>query len=135
MRVSFPFEEQETGIFGKIRRPVADVNFWSKSLNDWVPVRMIVDSGADYTLLPLWLCTKLGIDVKRDCRKFRTAGVGGEQLVYVLDKRWKISLGKWENEVVLGFLNNDSVPPLLGRLQCLEKIQVCFKEFKTTFEF
>ena len=76
-----------------IKRPVADVNFWSIDLKAWVPVKMIVDTGADYTLLPLWLYSKLGVNIKKDCKKFYTAGVGGQQFVYVLKKLWKIKLG------------------------------------------
>lgn len=112
---------------------MADVKFWSKELENWVPIKMIVDTGADYTLLPLWLYTKLGINIKKESRKFYAAGVGGNQLVYVLDKRWQIKLGQWETEIVLGFLNDNFVPPLLGRLDCLEKIKVCFEKFKTSF--
>ena len=133
MRVSFPFEIQGTEIFGIIRRPVADVGFWSKELNNWVPVKMIVDTGADYTLLPLWLSSKLGVDLKQDCKKFKTSGVGGEQLVYLIQRRWKVKIGEWEENITLGFLNDNFVPPLLGRLHCLEKIKVSFENFTTTF--
>jgi len=124
---------QQTGILGTIRRPVADVGFWSETLNDWVPVKMIVDTGADYTLLPLWLYSKLGVDVKKDCNRFFTSGVGGKQLVFVLKELWKVKLGDWESNIRLGFLNDSFVPPLLGRLHCIERIKVCFENFKTVF--
>lgn len=133
MQIGFPFEIQETSNFGVIRRPVVDVNFWSKDLKAWVPVKMIVDTGADYTLLPLWLYSKLGVDIKKDCNHFYTSGVGGKRMVYVLKGLWKIKLGDWESNIRLGFLNDNFVPPLLGRLDCLEKIKVCFENFKTVF--
>jgi len=96
---------------------------------------MIVDTGADYTLLPLWLYSKLGVDIKKDCNRLYTSGVGGKQLVYVLKGLWKIKLGEWESNIRLGFLNDNFVPPLLGRLDCLEKIKVCFENFKTVFTY
>jgi len=102
-------------------------------LNNWVPIKMIVDTGADYTLLPLWLQSKLGMDLKRDCKRFKTSGVGGEQWVYLVSKRWKIKIGEWEENITLGFLNDNLVPPLLGRSHCLERIKVSFEDFMTTF--
>lgn len=134
MQIVFPFEKQQTTIFGVVRRPVADVSFWSDILTNWVPVKMIVDSGADYTLLPKWLAAKFGIDLSKDCRRFDTRGVGGKQAVYVVKNGWKAKIGNWENKITLGFLADDSIPPLLGRLHFLEKLKVTFENFETIFE-
>lgn len=134
MRLTFPFEEQSTKIFDPIRRPVADVLFWSTSLKAWLPVKMIVDTAADYTLLPRWLAPKLGIKLHSQCRKFTARGVGGTQTVYVVKKVWKTKLGSWENNITLGFLNDNNIPPLLGRLHFLEKLKVTLENFTTTFE-
>ena len=43
---------------------------------------MIVDTGADYTLLPRFLAPVLGIDLNKDCQKLKTSGVGGEERVF-----------------------------------------------------
>lgn len=134
MAVVFPFEEQKTSIFGVIKRPVADVNFWSITLKRWVPVRMVVDTGADYTLLPKWIVGKLGVDLSRDCRKYKTAGVGGEENVFLLKGEWRAKIGEWEESVVLGFIGDSNVPPLLGRLKFMEKFKVTFDNFRTLFE-
>lgn len=134
MRLTFPFEKQPTNIFGVIHRPIADVLFWSVPLKNWVPVKMVVDTGADYTLLPRWLAPKLGINLTRHCHAFTTHGVGGNQKVYVVTHGWKTKLGKWENDIILGFLSDDNIPPLLGRLHFLEKLKVTFENFTTTFQ-
>lgn len=134
MAVVFPFEEQKTSIFGVIKRPVADVDFWSVTLEKWIPVRMVVDTGADYTLLPKWIAGKLGVDLGRDCRKYRTAGVGGEEEVFLLRGEWKAKIGEWEESVVLGFIGDNNVPPLLGRLKFMEKFKVTFNNYRTLFE-
>lgn len=133
MQIEFPFEIQETGIFGIIRRPVANVEFWSETINQWVPVKMIVDTGADYTLLPLWLSNKLGVNVNKDCREFKTSGVGGAQTVFLLKERWKTRLGNWIGNTTIGFIDDDTIPPLLGRLNFLERLTVTFSKFKTRF--
>lgn len=56
-------------IFGEIARPVAKVFFWSKKWQSWEEIWMIVDSGADYTILPSYLSIQLGVDLKSDCQK------------------------------------------------------------------
>lgn len=134
MRLTFPFEAQPTKIFGLIRRPVTDALFWSTPFKDWLPVKMVVDTGADYTLLPQWLAPKLGINLSSHCRRFITYGVGGAQTVYVVKTGWKAKLGDWENKITLGFLSDNNIPPLLGRLHFLEKLKLTLKNFKTTFE-
>ena len=134
MRLTFPFEEQSTKIFGVIKRPVADVLFWSTTLKDWLPVKMVVDTGADYTLLPQWLAPKLGISLIRDCRQFSTRGVGGTQTVHLVKQGWKTKLSDWKSDITLGFLVDNNIPPLLGRLHFLEKLKVTLQNFQTTFE-
>lgn len=43
---------------------------------------MIIDTGADYTLLPKYFSVRLGVRLKQDCQVFKTAGIGGEEKVY-----------------------------------------------------
>ena len=72
MALSFSFKKERSAILGNIYRPVARVQFWSKTSKDWVAIRMIVDSGADYSLLPRYMADELGIDLETDCRQFAT---------------------------------------------------------------
>lgn len=135
MEITFPFEEQETKIFDKMKRPVAEVLFWSEKLQNWVPVKMVVDTGADYTLLPSWLAEKLGIKLGSDCKAFFTVGVGGSQRAYISKKNWRVKLKNWEGKITLGFITDHNIPPLLGRRNFLEKLEVIFKDYKTTFVY
>jgi len=133
MKLSFPYEKEESKIFGKIRRPVAQIEVWSQLINDWVSVPMIVDTGADYTLFPRYTAFDFGIDLKKDCEKYSTFGVGGEEVVYIYKKNLPIRLSGWKGKIPVGFLGADNVPPLLGRLRCLDKFDVLFSKFKTHF--
>lgn len=56
----FPFEKVPSRIFGYIYRPIAVVSFWSERLKEWTEVIAIVDSGADYTLLPKFYAEDCG---------------------------------------------------------------------------
>lgn len=130
MALTFSFEKSRSPIFGEIRRPVAQVYFYSKSKNRWYETWMIVDTGADYTLLPKYFAVRLGIDLKKDCITFRTSGIGGEEKVYLL-KKIKIKLGSWERVIPVGFLDKDNIPPLLGRHLFLETFEALFSSKHT----
>lgn len=125
MVVKFAFERMESPILGTIWRPVAEVLFERKLAKKWRAVWMIVDSGADYTLLPRFMAQKLDVDVEKDCRVFHTAGIGGTEKVYLLPTM-KIQLGQFERMVPVGFLDRNEVPPLMGRHLFMETLETYF---------
>lgn len=131
MKVTFPYEEKRSDIFPKIKRPLAKVYFWSKLINNWLGYKMVVDTGADYTVLPKYGSVDLGIDLKKDCLVKKTFGVGGLQRVYFFKKRAKLKIGEAELLIPLGFLDSNDIPPLLGREECLNLFKVLFADFKT----
>lgn len=92
---------------------------------------MLVDTGVDYTLLPKSYAGPLGVDLRRDCAVFRTLGVGGTRQVH-LRTRHRVRLGPWEARIPIGFLEEDEVPPLLGRQGFLERLRVVFDRRTTT---
>lgn len=131
MKTIFPYEEKKSDIFPKIKRPVAEIYFWSKLINNWLLYKMIVDTGADYTILPKDCSVDLGIDLKKDCFAKKTFGVGGKELVYFLKKKMRIKISKFCFEIPLGFLNSNKIPPLLGRESCLNIFRLVFVNFQT----
>jgi len=125
MVLKFPFKKEQSFILGTIYRPVARVVFWSKREKNWLAVRMIVDTGADYTLLPRFMADRLGVNLEKDCQVFHTYGVGGGERVYFLPKT-KVKLGDWERIIPVGFLERNEVPPLMGRHLFLETFETLF---------
>ena len=93
---------------------------------------MLVDTGADYTLLPQHYASHLGIHLDRDRHVFETMGIGGSERVYLV-RRWPMQLGPWEREIPLGFLTRNDIPPLLGRQACLETFRLTLFKYRTTF--
>jgi predicted aspartyl protease len=93
---------------------------------------MVVDTGADYTLLPYSASNDLEINLKKEAKKYKTFGIGGSETVYLI-KRFKIKINDSELLVPVGFLSRDDIPPLLGREQCLNKFKVLFANFITIF--
>lgn len=93
---------------------------------------MLVDSGADYSLLPGVYAAVLGVDLTRDCRRIRRTGIGGVETVHLLP-RLTMRLGPWVRWMPVGFLDRSDVPPLLGRARCLDRFDVRFARHTTTF--
>jgi len=94
---------------------------------------MIVDTGADYTILPMKAAFDLMIDPGKECRKYSTRGVGGTENVYLYNKKMLIRIGESKTRIPLGFLERNDIPPLLGRHQCLDLFDVHFAKFITSF--
>ena len=131
--VAFPFEKVPSEIFGRLYRPIARASFWSSRLKEWWEVVGIVDSGADYTLLPLFYADQLGVNLKKDCSLKTARGVGGEERVFLCPKLRVSFLGE-RLMIPVGFLNQNNFPPLLGRYQFLDKFKVTFYRHQTYFE-
>ncbi|OGK12157.1 hypothetical protein A3C98_04885 [Candidatus Roizmanbacteria bacterium RIFCSPHIGHO2_02_FULL_37_15] len=134
MKLSFPYESEKSQIFGTVRRPIANVSFWSKKRKRWFNYTMIVDTGADYTLLPYSASEDLTVDLEKDAKVFKSFGIGGSETVYLIQK-FKIKIGKIELLIPVGFLSRDDIPPLLGRQECLNKFNLLFSNFITSFDF
>lgn len=113
---------------------MASIYFQHTKEKLWRRVEMVVDTGADYTLLPNFLAPILGINLKSDCIVIVTYGVGGKSTVYLLKKKIKINIGDYTRQIPLGFLSHDNIPPLLGRQEFLETFKVIFENHITTFE-
>jgi hypothetical protein len=132
MKIKFPYEKEKSKIFGVIRRPIAQASFWSRKYDRYLDFTLIIDTGADYTILPHSKAVDLGINLSGECIHFRTSGIGGSESVFLLPEI-KMRLGSKEIVVPIGFLKRDDIPPLLGRYKCLDIFSVLFSEFTTTF--
>lgn len=128
--IKVPFTNIGKGLIGIIYRPYVPASLFSVKKKDWISVNMLVDSGADYTLLPRKYSIGLGIDLSKDCLVETTLGVGGSETIYIY-KKLKIKINQWQKQIPVGFLERDDIPPLLGRLQCLEALELTFKKHQT----
>ena len=130
--VTFAFERRPSPLFGAVHRPLAIIRLWSRKVDGWVDVAALVDTGADYTLLPHVYASYLGIQLDRETVLFSTMGVGGSERVCVM-RHWPMRLGPWQRNIPLGFLTRNDIPPLLGRQACLETFRLTLFRHRTTF--
>lgn len=132
--VTFKFQEYQYSLFRKIKRPVVDILIQSQIDLSWQKLTLIVDTGADYTLFPKFLSVALGINLDKDCKRISIKGVGGDSDVYMLKKNLSIKVGEYERQVPVGFLDNDNIPPLMGRREFFETFKVVFENWTVSFE-
>lgn len=126
MSAKFPFEYIGESFFGKIYRPIAKVSLQSVKTNVWAETWMVVDTGADFTILSRYLAKDLEVFLEKDCVKDETFGVGGEQTIYLCKQKIKAKIGGIERHVPLAFFDSNEVPALLGRLGFLETFDTEF---------
>lgn len=93
---------------------------------------MIINSGADYTLLPKRYAAVLGIQLE-ECEEEKTVGIGGEEVVYQY-RDLPIKIGTWEHKIPVGFLEREDTPALMGRLGCIEAIKLIFEGHKSILQ-
>jgi hypothetical protein len=130
----FPFVKVGRGPLGEISRPYAKVSLLAEKRKKWLPANFVVDSGADYTLLPRIYASALGISLGTDCIAETSLGVGGSETVYLYKKGINMRVGDWQQRIPVGFLERDDVPPLMGRLGCTEGLRIVFENYETRFE-
>lgn len=126
MDVKFDFEFTGKIPFGKIYRPIAKVILESPKYKTWIETWMVVDTGADFTILPRFLAQDLGVSFETDCQKDVSRGVGGEQTIFFYKTKINAKIGTLLRSIPLAFFSNDEVPPLLGRLGFLETFNTEF---------
>ncbi|MBI2611854.1 hypothetical protein HYW54_03870 [Candidatus Gottesmanbacteria bacterium] len=130
---AFPFTFIGNTKVGRIYRPYAIIEVFSLLTKDWESLEMVIDSGADYTILPKNYSDILGINTQEDCIVETTLGIGGSETVYQY-KKLLIKIGKWEKQIPVGFLERNDLPALLGRLECLESLRLTFEKKATYFD-
>lgn len=131
MSVKFTYRYEGENSFGKIYRPLAKVSFQSPKLKTWTDVWMVVDTGADFTILPQYVAKELSIDLEKECDKEETSGVGGEQVIYVYKTKIQVSIGNLKRTIPIAFFDSNEVPALLGRLGFLETFDTEFLKSHT----
>lgn len=126
MDVKFSFEEAGRSYFGQVFRPIAKVSLQSPISMLWADTWMVVDTGADFTILPRYLSEDLEISLEHDCITDVTVGVGGQQTIYLVKSKIKARIGSMERMIPLAFFDTNEVPALLGRLGFLETFDTEF---------
>jgi len=122
---AFTYKYQE---LSGTKYPVCDVEFILNNKN--ASYFMVIDSGADISLIPKSVGEQLGF--KRTQLKY-LGGVGGRAGYYINYANVKIANKKFT--APFAWMTNDDLPMLLGRQGIFSKFNICFKEKRGEVEF
>lgn len=124
---AFRYKETTSRHFGKIKRPLIDIQVYSEITQRFVTVPdVLVDIGADISLLPRDFGEILLADYKKG-KHIALQGISPEKLsVYV--HKLKIRINGMEFTCRTAVADSPNVPPLVGRLDALDLFDVLFSK-------
>lgn len=123
MRKCFKFAKENSSSLGIVYRPIAKVGLRDAS-GELFELSMLVDSGADITILSKRIGDIMGVDVEQgETKVFR--GIVGEMIAYV--HKIPLSINGKEVETRVAFALSE-VPNLLGRLDIFKNFEISFRK-------
>ena len=123
MRKCFKFAKENSSSLGIVYRPIAKVGL-KDAAGEPFELSMLVDSGADITILSKRIGDIIGLDVEQgEAKVFR--GIVGEIIAYV--HKIPLSINGREVDTRVAFALSE-VPNLLGRLDIFKNFEISFKK-------
>ena len=123
MKKCFKFARENSSSLGFVYRPIAKVGL-RDSNGEMFELSMLVDSGADISILSKRIGDIMGLDVEQgEAKVFR--GIVGELIAYVHKIPLFINGKKVETRVAFAL---SEVPNLLGRLDIFKNFEISFKK-------
>ena len=89
---------------------------------------MLLDSGADLSLIPYSVGETIGLELDFENRS-EVQGIGEGSVPYILTKI-KLKIEKVEISARVGWALIEEVPFILGRLDLFQKFSIEFREFE-----
>ncbi len=125
MVIEFPFIEFETENIGKIFKPFSFVRLEYK--NQFLSLYpMLVDSGADITLIPRKTGVRLGFVEPKEGEVKELGGIAGSAPVVYRTMDMRVEDVKFPCRVA--WAQTDDVPPVLGRVDVFDKFDIELKQ-------
>ena len=127
---SFNYKKQESGLFGKVLRPLIELEAYSEVTDDWLILEnVLADTGADISMLPKSIGEALVGEIT-DGRRAQIKGVVPGARVNVYIHLLKFRLNSKQLNLPVAITDSDGVPPILGRVKGLDLFSALFKKGK-----
>jgi hypothetical protein len=124
--ITFPFKKRQPKRLGEVLKPLIPVRLVGPESSE--TVLMLLDSGADLSLIPYSVGEAIGLEPDMS-RRSEIQGVGEGSVPYILS-RVQISIGATEVPVRIGWTLIEEVPLLLGRLDVFRHFAIEFRTFE-----
>ena len=123
MKKCFKYARENSSTLGFVYRPITKVGL-RDSNGEMFELSMLVDSGADISILSKRIGDIMGLDVEQgEAKVFR--GIVGELIAYVHKIPLFINGKKVETRVAFAL---SEVPNLLGRLDIFKNFEISFRK-------
>ncbi len=124
--IEFSFKRVISPKFGQVLKPVVPVTIIGPKRR--VKVFMLLDSGADISMIPHSVGEVIGLDLDMTTRS-EVQGIGEGSVPYVLGQvRFQIESREVSSRI--GWALIEEVPFILGRLDVFQKLAIEFREFE-----
>lgn len=131
---SFKYQEEESSLFGIIKRPLIEIEIYSNKTKNWISFkRVLADTGADICLLPRFMGTLLVDDIKEGTYK-RIRGVVPNTFLNGFIHQMKIRIASDEFMAPVFIADSEDVTPILGRANALDTFKAAFDGNTTILE-
>jgi len=126
MEKQFDYKQEESDVFGQVKRPRVEMQIYSKKKNRWVWVdEVLADTGADFCMLPRYLGNFFVEDMTSGKYAEIKGVVPGARLIaYIHDL--KIKLADREFATPIAIADSDDVPSIFGRVNGLDLFDANF---------
>ena len=131
MDIEFPYKDEESDIFGKIKRPRIKIKVFSEVTKDWEIIdEVLADTGADFSVLPRFLGGILVNDITKGKYAEIKGVVPGVKLIAYLHK---LKIKVVDNEFIahVAIADSDDVPSIFGRIEGLDLFNAVFSKGET----
>lgn len=116
---------------GIVPEPIIPVSV--RTPEGWKMFDFLVDSGADFSVLPRSFSKEIGVDLS-ECRVSTTMGVEGSG-TKIYHSKIDIRIGAFMKPIHCGFASHDRIPPLLGRLDIFSNFNITFHAERNSILF
>jgi len=124
--MEFQFRKVFSKRLGEVLKPIIPVTLIGAK--ERAGVSMLLDSGADLSLIPYSVGEAIGLELDLENRS-EVQGIGEGSIPYILCQV-SMKIGEIETSIRVGWALIEEVPLILGRLDVFRQFAVDFREFE-----
>ncbi len=125
MSIEFPYITFTTFYLGSNPRPIARVRM--ASATDSVIIDLIIDSGADITLVDSRVAQQLGLEPPTPDELYTIEGVSADAVVYY--RQIEMTIGEYTFPCRIGILPYNDFTRIMGQADIFDQFSVEFRKF------